>query len=248
MNKEKKKRREKQKVSTLGYFSNYVSDNIKLITGLGVFATITALFLNLDINQFGESLRFLQLLLLVLLFIFLAFFSAITVAWIIKNADSYFGSIIFITLLLLLYFFGRFILSNYSSEFRSYTGWIGGVVSLMILGWLISLFTGIVRKINDSKYKNVFLVFGGFFIYIIFFGLHHIFSTYSNLGTLGFSNLLSYLFSPTVLILITWFVFIDLVTTYVWQKPKKWQIFLLFSPVVVYLVYIVYLIYLAIRY
>jgi hypothetical protein len=230
-----------RKIPILKSFNRYVSDNIRIITGLGVFATITALFLNLDINQFGESLRFLQLLLLVLLFIFLAFFSAITVIWIIKNADSYFGSIIFTTLLLLLGFFGAFIVSNYSPEFRSYIGWIAGALSLMIFGWLTRLFTLILRKIKDSRYEDSLFVFGGFFVYVIFFAFGHIVSSYSKSGELGTSTLLRYLYSPSVLILMIWFVCIDLIITYVWKKPKKWQIFLLFLPIVIHLVFLIYL-------
>jgi len=246
--KKRKKKKENNKIFILESFDKYIEDNIRLITGLGVFATITALFLNLSIDQFGDSLKFLQLLLLILLFIFLVFFSAITAIWIIKNADSYFGSIIFATLLLLLYYFGRFAVSNYSSELKSYTVWISWPVLLIVFGLLKNLFAKFRRKISDSRYKEVFYILGPFFIYIIFFSYAHIFSVYTKSGKLEFSGLLSFLFDPSFLIFMAWMVFADLIITYIWQKPKKWQILLVFSPVVIYLIYGVYLIYLAIRY
>lgn len=64
----------------LNVFSRYVEGNKSALTGIGVIATITALFLNLDQSIFGESLRNLQLLLLLFLSfylpnVFLGFYS-----------------------------------------------------------------------------------------------------------------------------------------------------------------------------
>jgi multisubunit Na+/H+ antiporter MnhG subunit len=73
----------------LNVFSRYVEGNKSSLTGIGgVIATIAALFLNLDQSVFGDSLRNLQLLLLLFLILGLIFLTINSLFWFKNNADS----------------------------------------------------------------------------------------------------------------------------------------------------------------
>ncbi len=75
----------------LNVFSRYVEGNKSALTGIGVIATIATLFLNLDQSTFGDSLRNLQLLLLLFLILGLIFLTIDSLFWFKNNADSWFS-------------------------------------------------------------------------------------------------------------------------------------------------------------
>jgi len=230
-----------KKISISGYFSHYISDNSKIITALGVFATITALFLNLNMDQFGTSLKFLQLILLILLFVFLIFFSVITFLWIVKNADSYFGSIIVFTLFLLIYSLGKFIINNYSSEFRFYLNLISIVILLILLGLLERGSLKLREKMNSPKRKTIFYVLSLPVIYGLYFGLASLLYNYIGSAKLTLNRFVGFFSNPLVLTFYFWMIVAELTRTYVWPKPKIWQITFILLPAIINIICLIYL-------
>src|SRR3989344_8063196 len=101
-------------------FSKYVEDNKSALTGIGVIATIAALFLNLDQSIFGDSLRSLQLLLLLFLILSLIFLTINSLFWFKEKADSWFAGLIVFTLGLTVWRIWGFILGNFRGELNQY--------------------------------------------------------------------------------------------------------------------------------
>jgi len=101
-------------------FSKYVDDNKSSLAGIGVIATIAALFLNLDQSFFGESVRNLQLLLLLFLILGLVFLTISSFLWFKENSDSWFSGLIIFSLGLTTWRVCEFVLSNFREELNKY--------------------------------------------------------------------------------------------------------------------------------
>ena len=101
-------------------FSKYVEDNKPVLTGIGIIATIAALFLNLDQSVFGDSLRSLQLLLLLFLILGLIFLTINSLFWFKENADSWFAGLVVFTLGLTVWRIWEFVLNNFRGELNQY--------------------------------------------------------------------------------------------------------------------------------
>ena len=108
------------KVPYQDLFSRYVDDNQQTLTGISIIATIAALFLNINGQVFTGSLRSLQLLLLLFLFMGLTFLLKTSVTWFSKKADSWAAGIVVFTIGCTILSLGEFILSNFRTELNYY--------------------------------------------------------------------------------------------------------------------------------
>lgn len=124
-------------------FSKYIDGNKSALTGLGVIATIAALFLGLNRSDYGDSLRNLQLLLLMFLILGLIFLTIDSVLWFKNNADSYFSGLITFSLGLTTFRMCEFVLANFRSELNNY---------LLLI--YISVTLCICIYVNRIKYKT----------------------------------------------------------------------------------------------
>lgn len=115
-------------------FSKYCEDNRHTLSGVSVIATITALFLNLDFEKFGNSLKDIQVLLLVFLTISCFYLSLSTFLWIIKNYDSWLGSAVCSLSLFIPFYLIKFILENFREEFghTMYLIWISVYIAMLV--------------------------------------------------------------------------------------------------------------------
>ena len=103
-------------VTSSNVFSRYIEGNKSALTGIGVIATIAALFLNLDRNAFGNSLQDLQLLLLIFLILGLTFLTFDSLFWFNKNTNSLFSGLITLSLGLATWRIWEFVLANFKNE------------------------------------------------------------------------------------------------------------------------------------
>jgi len=137
----------------LNVFSRYVEDNKSSLTGIGVIATIAALFLNLDRSVFGDSLQNLQLLLLLFLILGLIFLTIDSLFWFKNNADSLFSGLITFSLGLTTWRIWEFVLANFRDELNQYLLLIFISVTLVIYAF----FNNIKKKAEsdiDKKFSG----------------------------------------------------------------------------------------------
>jgi hypothetical protein len=157
------------KIPFLEVFSIYSKDNSSTLTGLGIVATITALFLNLSSNEFPNGLKELQVLLLILLIFSLIFTVINTAFWIQKNADSYFGGLVVCTLLIFLYKVLIFVINNFRQELKAYLLLMFAGVGLAVFFFFNDLNTKYQSKIAglDPKLKGPLFALGIYvFLYV----------------------------------------------------------------------------------
>ncbi|MFC1802325.1 hypothetical protein ACFLY7_02695 [Patescibacteria group bacterium] len=136
-------------------FSNYINEHKYILNGIGVIATITALFLNLDKDLFGESLSDLQLLLLLFLILGLVFLIINSIFWFIKNTDSFFSSIIIITQSLIVWNIWEFTIDNFRGELNKYLISIFIIVIFTIVSFVNKIKKPIESFINKSFSKPI---------------------------------------------------------------------------------------------
>lgn len=144
-------------------FSRYVEGNKSALTGIGVIATIAALFLNLDQSVFGDSLRNLQLLLLLFLILGLIFLTIDSLFWFKNNADSWFSGLITFSLGLTTWRIWEFVLANFRDELNKYLLLIFISVTFVIYAF----FNNIKKKAESDVDKR----FSGALSKAILYGL-----------------------------------------------------------------------------
>lgn len=132
-------------------FSKYVEGNKSALTGIGVIATIAALFLNLDQLIFGESLRNLQLLLLLFLILGLIFLTINSLFWFKDNADSWFAGLITLSLGLTTWRIWEFILNNFRNELNQYL-----LLIFISVTFVIYAFFNNIKKKTESDIDKKF--------------------------------------------------------------------------------------------
>lgn len=152
-------------------FAKYVEGNKASLTGIGVIATISALFLNLDQSIYGESLRNLQLLLLLFLILGIVFLTINSVFWFKENADSLFSGLITFSLGLTGWRIWEFVLDNFRSELNQYLLLINISMIFVVYGFLFNFKkkaeTTVSNKISDSLIRAVLYGFIAFlFLYL----------------------------------------------------------------------------------
>lgn len=132
-------------------FSRYVDGNKAALTGIGVIATIAALFLNLDQSVFGDSLRNLQLLLLLFLILGLLFLTLNSFFWFKENADSRFASIIIVSLGLTIWRVWELVLDNFRDELNRYL-----LLILLSVTFAVYAFFNNIKKKAESDIDKKF--------------------------------------------------------------------------------------------
>lgn len=132
-------------------FSRYVEGNKPALTGIGVIATIAALFLNLDQSTFGDSLRNLQLLLLLFLILGLIFLTIDSLFWFKNNADSWFSGLITFSLGLTTWRIWEFVLANFRDELNKYL-----LLIFISVTFVIYAFFNNIKKKSESDVDKRF--------------------------------------------------------------------------------------------
>lgn len=97
-------------------FARYVEDNNTTLTGIGVIATVTALFLGVNPENYGSSLREIQLLLLIFLTLGSLYLSLTTVKWLDNNFNTWASGLVGVLILLFPYYTIKFIVENFRQE------------------------------------------------------------------------------------------------------------------------------------
>ena len=140
-------------------FSNYVKDNNFSLTGLGVVATITALFLNLNTKQYSQSLIEIQTVLMVLLLVASIYVAITTAQWINSNCDGWFSSIISGLTFLLPFYEAKFLYENFRDEISSLMSLFLISVSLGLIFFWNKHVNQITSYINNKIRLSNMLVF-----------------------------------------------------------------------------------------
>ena len=159
-------------------FSKYVEDNKSALTGIGVITTIAALFLNLDQSIFGDSLRSLQLLLLLFLILGLIFLTISSLFWFKEKADSWFAGLIVFTLGLTVWRIWEFILENFRGELNQYL--------LLIIFSVTFIVCSFLNKIKKKAEGDIDKKFTGALSKALMYGLASFIFLYFFNTILGF--------------------------------------------------------------
>ena len=127
----------------------YINENKGLLSLLGIFAAISALFLT--IPNPSESLQRVQFLFLLLFFFVLVSVAGRSLVWSDKN-DTLVNSLFSITFFLAAFEVGKTLYFDYGMQLRTY---------LLEPAILIVVFLGISQHVNNWYHKQSFLFFGG---------------------------------------------------------------------------------------
>ncbi len=174
----------------LEFFSRYCKDNQFTLTGLGVIATVTALFLNLETEKYGETLTDIQVLLLIFLTLSCSYLAFNTIVWFRQTIDSWLGGTIGGLTLLLPYYVIRFIIDNFREE-------LGNIMILASIGIFFSLSSLLQKqgvKIENffKKYKTDSVLISPIIYFVtlyIYLFLSRIYLDFSNNETLEIASL-----------------------------------------------------------
>lgn len=227
--------KEKKSLLTIDIFNRYASDNKEILSALGVIATICALFLNVDVEAFAAGLRELQLLLL-LLFAFALIVAAVTtLAWVMNNADSFFGGLIGYTYILVGWKLVLFIAANFREELNEYLNHMTFSVMLVVIFFALDMQNKIEEYFKKFSIPKPLLFSLGtyFFLYTINV-IMSLYIRYANNKPIDVTNFTSHLYNPVVIGMAGW-VFIDTYYLSVYEKPKRWLVILIrfiFPPLV----------------
>ena len=221
-------------------FSEYVRDNIALLTGIGVIASVTALFLNIDADRYSE-LKSLQLFLLLFLSLALVYALLNTLTWLIHKADSVFSSIVIVTLTMLLFQLLRFVMANFGEELKKYLIFIYLSVLYLIWNQLKTIQRRLEKTIEgvDDKYRPFLtglLVFAFFYLWFVLTDLYHDFS--HNLA-LNWQVLIKPFYNIILVSFTCWYFVVEIALAYgknMKRHPYLWGAFL-FSPILAFLLY-----------
>jgi len=242
----KKGKNDYQEIHFIESFHKYITDSKEMLAGLGVIATITALFLNLDIGIFGQSLKNLQLILLLFFAFFILYSFIYSLLWIVKNTDSWFGGLIVFTLFLLMINIIRFIDENYFLELKKYLSIVEVTVLITLYTSLNKYFIEIKEKIRKTKFKSLFI----FLTYPLIFYIYNIFANlyvaYYKEKDVNFSILLKPFENYIIWLMIFWLTILYFVNSFEFDfiKNKRRQyFFILFSPLLAFAAYFIIQIY-----
>ncbi len=104
-------------------FSKYIRENKDALSTIGIVATVTALFLNVNPIDYTGIKGILVLLLMGLIFLFCAL-SYTTLLWFMRNHDSFIGGLFFFSITLFTWRLTMFIVENFRNELNDYLGLI----------------------------------------------------------------------------------------------------------------------------
>lgn len=125
----------------IALFNQYASDNHGLLSVVGVTATISALFLNLDPVLYKNGLHELQLPLLLFLLLASSFLTYSTYIWFSRNTEGWLSLSITSTFALTIFQLSSFIRLNFMEELRLY-------MSVMVICFAIALIVVLYRAQN----------------------------------------------------------------------------------------------------
>jgi hypothetical protein len=227
-----------RKVELSQSFGKYVEQNGPMLTGLGVIATVAAIFLNIDPSHF-DGIKSLQLPLLLFLILSLIFVLINTSGWLIENTDSAFSSIIIVTLMLFIYQLCIFVVHNFGAELKHYLSFI----SLAVLLSIWTVLKGVQRNSElhanrfEQRHKEMLHgAAGALFIYAWIVSTDA-FQQFSNNLTLTWTILLKPLLNPIVCSFLLWTIVIGFAYSYgdnMNKNPRIWRT-ILFTPTIFFL-------------
>lgn len=207
----------------------YINENKGLLSLLGIFAAISALFLT--IPNPSESLQRVQFLFLLLFFFVLVFAAGRSLVWPDKN-DTLINSLFSITFFLAAFEVGKMLYFDYGMQLRAY---------LLEPAILIVIFLGISQHVNAWYHKQSFPFFGGktaeaLFPVISLYGIYLLQRSYLLFAQgeeIGWSMLESVLKDTYLFLLIT--LSFSLLMLIANQRTKKFVVGMIILHILVFL-------------
>jgi hypothetical protein len=219
-----------EKLPKAELLSKYAGDNKESLSIVGVVATITALFLNLNQDFYSQSLKDLQLLLLLFLALTLIFLSLKTLFWFKEKADSFLGGFISYTLFFFVWKLVLFINENFRQELVGYLNSNYIIATIILISYLLSVESNLRDRIPQNIFKPAIEALIGFIYMYVSNILISLYSIFLTTQKYSFSILLETLKTPYLYLVSIWILVLRFSALNI-PNQKLWFKIVLFLPI-----------------
>jgi hypothetical protein len=220
-------------------FSKYIQENKDALSTIGIVATVTALFLNVNPIDYAGIKGILVLLLMGLIFLFCAL-AYTTLLWFMRNHDSFIGGLFFFSITLFTWRLTMFIVENFRNELNDYLGLISISVSIIVISYLLKIQNYFESKFPKNIFRFLFFGLSTFFYLYAGYIILAIYGDFSNSRYLEVSILLEPFNHLYLLLIPLWIVLVSFSRETFKRGLKNWFTIIIFwIPIFVFLTYLI---------